>query len=989
MKVTTLLLFTACSASSQRFMRLEERVQSILNNMSVAEKARQLVIHSADEFITDGDFDAAKAASFLGSLGAGVFDNLGRNVDPLISNLVQRAAVNSSRFGVGVIIAEECQHGVQGDWHTMFPSPITLAATFDVQLMRDIGRVIGTEARASGITQCWSPVCGLAREPRWGRSEEEFGEDTFLAGELAGAMAAGMVGDGNLTAADAVSPLIKHFAGYSVPQGGHNSAPSTVGGTRSLLAEYLPVFRKAIAGGAQGVMSSYVHPHCAPAPKNTDTIYPIPPHSPHSRPYPPPERYNEIDGVPTSGDPWLLTDVLRGQLGFDGYVSSDFGAIVGLGPKNHAVAVDDADCVRQFLEAGGALNGHDFEPHYEDLIVSLISSGAMSEAVLDRAAGDVLRVKARLGLLEGVGPDSPAIVDPARVATFLGDNASHVATALRAAQESVVVVANSDNALPLPVSLKTVLVVGPNADAIRAGDYSAAGWAGGSPNGGGNIDNANARTVLQSLKALLPGAIIQYAPAANLFCAQQSDPTTLNTPLWTTVQQHSLHLASQFSPTAPSSPFLGPETPVGVFPSGTPGLAATYYADENSTAVSMTRLDAAPNFHWFALGPDMWRSRSRTFRVRWEGTITSDATVKSGGLKANACSGSACPGDGRVMGTRVWLDGSLVIDAWAGGNSSCTVDWVRGVGRQIAIEYWQDGAVDDSSFFLQWSLLSTLQSAGDSISEAIALSATADVVIAVVGGANNDHACTTEGEGVDRASLNLGGTQTLLLEGLASRGRAAPPLVTVLMGSKPATDAVLDDLPTVVAAFQGGQACGQAVAEVLLGVVEPSGRLPITFPVSADVLPVYYSKRKSRNDGSFCDVEGSVVRWPFGHGLAYTTFNVSLLTVLTPTVPANGTAVISVVVANVGTRAGWAVPQLYLRRTVASVTTPELALKGFARALLQPGENVTTTFSVNVAEELEVWGRDLVSRVETGNVSAFVGFSSANLPLSGAFLISG
>jgi beta-glucosidase len=124
-------------------------------------------------------------------------------------------------------------------------------------LLLQVGRVIGTEARASGITQCWSPVCGLARETRWGRAEEEFGEDTFLAGELAGAMASGMVGAApgvaNLSAPDTVAPLLKHFAGYSVPEGGHNAAPSQFGGVRELLSEYLPVFHKAVLAGAQGV----------------------------------------------------------------------------------------------------------------------------------------------------------------------------------------------------------------------------------------------------------------------------------------------------------------------------------------------------------------------------------------------------------------------------------------------------------------------------------------------------------------------------------------------------------------------------------------------------------------------------------------------------------------------------------------------------------------------------------------------------------------
>jgi beta-glucosidase len=290
-------------------------------------------------------------------------------------------------------------------------------------------------------------------------------------------------------------------------------------------------------------------------------------------------------------------------------------------------------------------------------------------------------------------------------------------------------------------------------------------------------------------------------------------------------------------------------------------------------------------------------------------------------------------------------------------------------------------------------MLSTQQTAQQSVDEAVALARAADAVIAVVGGANNDHAATTEGEGVDRASLSLGGTQALLLHGLsAAAGDAGfPPLVTVLMDGKPTADTALDGLPAVLAAFQGGQACGQAIAEVIFGATMPSGRLPISFPVSAEVLPVYYSRKPSgRNVGSYCDVpQSNVVRWGFGAGLSYTTFALSSLLVATPSVAADGVAVINVTVTNTGAREGVAVPQLYLRRAVASVTTPFIALKGFARLTLAPGDSAVASFSVDVAAELAVYGRDLVRRVEGGNVTAAVGFSAADPePLRGWFVVA-
>jgi beta-glucosidase len=196
-----------------------------------------------------------------------------------------------------------------------------------------------------------------------------------------------------------------------------------------------------------------------------------------------------------------LTEQLRDEFGFDGYVSSDFGAISGLGEGNHAVAATDADCVRMFIEAGGSVNGHDFGDNYEKLVVGLVEGGNMPEATLDKATANVLRVKARLGLIVG-GPNATnatLYTDESLIRTSLGANAEHVAVGLRAARESVVLIKNEQSTLPL-VGARKVLVLGPNADEARMGDYSAAGWAGAAPNGGGNIDNKNIVPVLEGIK---------------------------------------------------------------------------------------------------------------------------------------------------------------------------------------------------------------------------------------------------------------------------------------------------------------------------------------------------------------------------------------------------------------------------------------------------------------------------------------------------------
>ena len=192
---------------TDRLDELPPSIRALLAKMTTEEKARQLVLDDAITVATyDGAFNETLAAAYLGGLGAGVL-NWGRDVDPNLANAIQDAVVAASRHGIPALFAEECQHGVQGDHHTIFPSPPALAATFDVDLLRDVGAVVGAEARAGGTAQCWAPVCGLAREPRWGRGEEELGEDAYLAGELAGAMVRGMTDDGRLDSPNATSSL--------------------------------------------------------------------------------------------------------------------------------------------------------------------------------------------------------------------------------------------------------------------------------------------------------------------------------------------------------------------------------------------------------------------------------------------------------------------------------------------------------------------------------------------------------------------------------------------------------------------------------------------------------------------------------------------------------------------------------------------------------------------------------------------------------------
>ena len=938
--------------------------------MTLPEKARQLSIYDGTSFLTNGKVDSNKLSTYLSSnLGAGKFDSLGRNVDPSIVNIIQQAVVNSSKHNIGVIIAEECQHGVQGDHHTIFPSPYTIAATFDTELLEEIGKVIAAEARAGGISECWSPVCGLAREPRWGRSEEEMGEDPFLAGELASSMVSGMISGGNLTNDHSVAPLLKHYAAYSLPQGGHNAAPTFIG-RRQLQEMYLPPFRKAVQAGAQGIMSSY----------------------------------NEIDGVPTSADSWLMIEKLRQDFGFDGYVASDFGAISGLGPSRHSVAVNDTDSVRMFISSGGSMDGHDFGDKYEQYIVALVQNGTMSMKTLDVAVANVLRVKTRLGLV-AMKP-SDINIDETLVSTRLGDNPKHVALGLRAARESIVLLNNDDNVLPLNIApLTTIAVIGPNADVVRSGDYSAAGWAGGTPNGGGNINNDNMITIVEGLKTQRKNdggtkTTVTYAVGTGI------NGGDANIPYWNAVQRHNLRVKKIFKPNAPSNPYKPNKMIPKYIPRGVNGLKAEYYDNIQLTGNPiLTRRDAAINFHWFELGPDPTRLPSGTFSVRWSGILNADSNVQGALMNAMVCRGKNCPSVGGIpggtSGARVWWNDTLIIDNWGQGKSKIQTNWSsisipidinQGEDVSLIVEYFQKSSDGNPCFALQWSLLSTTDgntnntNSETSIASAATLASSSSVAVVVLGGANNAFFSTSEGEGTDKASLSLPGYQMNLLKAVVEACKNTNvPVVVILVDGKPTAEPYIKDLPTVVAAFQGGQASGQAIAEVLVGKINPSGKLPVSFPLSSAVLPIWYNHKPSASRGGYCDTNGrSSVLWTFGHGLSYTKFNYSNLVLPTVPILSNGTLNVSCTVTNVGKVDGVAVAQLYVRHVAASVTTPVRMLKGFFRVFVQAGKSKTVTFpGIHVATELRVLGRNYQWRVESGELIVMVGDASDDTSLVG------
>ncbi len=342
--------------------------------MMVEEKIRQLDMYWGKEVAdmdgpkSDGHEAAAwseqKTAASLGTGGAGSIHDL----YPLtadITNSIQRYAIERTRLGIPVLFIEEGLHGYSGLGSTSFPIPLQLSGAWDTALLYDVGRAIATETRAHGVDMLLAPVLCLPRDPRWGRTEETYGEDTYLDARNGVAMVKGLQGAG-VDQPDAVIAEPKHFAVHGIPEAGSNTAPVNIG-EREARSSFLYVFEKAIReGGALSMMAAY----------------------------------SELDGIPCVDNKWLLTDVLRKEWGFKGFVLSDLGAI-RMSLETHHTAASIPDALAQSLKAGLDMQFYDW-PHaqFMQAMKQALQQGLLTTEQLNRAVRDILSVKFLLGLFD-------------------------------------------------------------------------------------------------------------------------------------------------------------------------------------------------------------------------------------------------------------------------------------------------------------------------------------------------------------------------------------------------------------------------------------------------------------------------------------------------------------------------------------------------------------------------------------------------------------
>lgn len=424
----------------------EQRIDDLLGRMTIEEKIGQLCCPMGWEMYTKTGknevtvsslykekMKEAPVGSFWAVLRADPWTQktLETGLNPELAakalNALQRYAVEETRLGIPVLFAEECPHGHMAIGTTVFPTALTAASTWNEELMHRMGEAIALEARLQGANIGYGPVLDIAREPRWSRMEETFGEDPVLTAVMGTAMMKGMQGDAPDDGRHLYSTL-KHFAAYGVPEAGHNGARTNCG-MRQLLSEYLPPFKKAVEAGVGTIMTSY----------------------------------NSIDGIPCTANRYQLTDLLRRQWGFRGFVYSDLFSIDGI--TGMRAAKDNKEAAVKALKAGldmdlgGNAFGKNLKVAYEEGLVTMED--------IDRAVSNVLRLKFQMGLFENpyVSPEE---------AKKQVRSPRHKELARQVAREGTVLLKN-DGILPLDKNIKHIAVIGPNADRMynQLGDYTA------------------------------------------------------------------------------------------------------------------------------------------------------------------------------------------------------------------------------------------------------------------------------------------------------------------------------------------------------------------------------------------------------------------------------------------------------------------------------------------------------------------------------------
>lgn len=873
----SLLILLGMNAFSQVFpyknpkLSVDERVEDLLQRMTLKEKFWQVFMIPGDldegkEKYKDGIFGFQTFAKGQTTEAVGQMLTYGSSGTPKQTaekiNAMQKFFLEETRLGIPIIPFDEALHGLVRDGAIAYPQSIALASTWNPELMFNVASAIATESRTRGIRQILSPVVNLASDVRWGRTEETYGEDPFLSSQMGVAFVSAFEKQG-------VIATPKHFIA-NVGAGGRDSYPIQYSERYLNELDFQPFMACFSAGNARSVMTSY----------------------------------NTLDGSPCTANDRLLNQILKRDWGFEGFVISDASAVGGANVL-HFTASDYADATAQAINKGLDVIFQTSYDHYP-LFWEAFEKGMVKPEALNEAVRRVLRAKFELGLFEN------PYIDVTDAEKWNG-HPTFRELARQAARESIVLLKNEDQVLPLKNNIRSIAVIGPDAVESRLGGYAGPG--------------IKKTSILDGLKAQLPvDCKISYSHGVD----REYMPF--------------ITVPSQYL----SCTFEGKNKN---------GLAAEYF---NTITLSgeplVKRVDENMQFGWTLFSPDP-KLAFDCYSIRWTGKIAAPETGKYKiGIEGND-------------GYRLFINNILVIDNWkkvSFGTKTIDYNFEKGKSYDIRIEYFESSGT--ARFRLIWNY-GVDDSWQNQISEAVALAKKSELVILTVG--------IEEGEFRDRAMLSLPGKQEQLIEAVAATGK--PVIVLVSGGSAVTMNNWMDKVSSIVDIWYPGEEGGNAVADVLLGKYNPSGRLTITFPIHEAQLPLVYNHKPTGRGDDYNNLTGQPL-FPFGYGLSYTTFEYFDLKFSQKEISPAGTMSVSCKVKNTGKYAGDEVVQLYIRDLLASVSQPIIALKGFRKISIQPGETKEVTFAI-AAEQLKMLDKEMKWIVEPGDFRIMIGASSKDIRL--------
>ena len=760
---------------------------------------------------------------------------------------------------------------------TCFPAEISLASTWNTDLVGRVGRALADETKMKGAQVLLGPTVNIQRSPLGGRNFECFSEDPYLSARLAVAYINGLQQEG-------VGASIKHYVCND--QEFERFSISSEVRERALREIYLPPFEAAVR---------------------------------EAKPWTVMAAYNLVNGVPASESPSLLTEILRDEWGFDGVVVSDWFEAV----KSTAASVNA---------------GLDLEmpsPRWRgEKLLQAVERGEVKEVTIDASVRRLLHLLVKAGVFE----------HPEAVSEQAIDLPEHRALVREAAAEGIVLLRNEQHILPLTRSqLTSIAVIGPNAKVAQIM--------------GGGSAQVNAHYAITPFEGIVARVGDRVSVGYEQGCTNYR---------------------------------LLPLLDVGSLLAGTQGsehgFAVEYFNSSDLTGASVHReTQSTSELMWFDQLPE--RVNPQQFSARVTGRFTPQETgpytfgLVSAGL------------------SRLSIDGVEVIENWAqqtpggtyfAGFGSTEVQAVVPLeaGREylLTLEF----ARSEAALLAAVRLGALPAVPADAIERAARLAAASDVAIVCVGFGGE-----WQSEGFDRPDMELPGKQNALIERVAE---ANPRAVVVLNTGSPITMPWLSSVAAVVQAWYPGQECGNAIADVLFGDTNPSGKLPQTFPVRQEDTPTYLNFPGENGkiyygEGLFVgyryyDKKKIAPLFPFGFGLSYTTFSYSPLRLSAQEISPDDTVEVSVDVTNTGERAGKEVVQLYLRDVDSSLYRPEKELKAFAKVQLEPGECKTVTLSL--ARDAMAYYDDLACEwvAEAGEFEVLVGPSSQDIRASATFVLT-